>query len=420
MQKTIGLFWAVLALFLSACLPNMQALQAATVQPSPTPEPSLTPSPELTATSALPAPETLFEGLPVTEYEAPILTLLNAGKPPFELVGLLSGPEDRPTGHRGWTGDVNGDGRLDLAAGLIHSEAAAFTPPGQLLIFLSGPEGTYERAYEWTSNPSQGAPQVEFFQDLDADGQDEIVASARTCGAHTCFLEVRLLNWDGAALVDAAPADTSELPEPQLAVEDPDGDGVQDLVISPAGVGSAGAGPYRGENQRWTFAGNGWSVTNEKQPPQYLIHAVHEGDDLLAAGRLVEAREWYAAVLDQDPSLLPSGMVADEADMLASFALFRLVQIALLTGDPAAADDLIGTADNSTLATGAGQPYFVLAQLYRQAYDEANPAVACEVVLGFIQGREAAILVPLGSQTFGYTNRDYTGEDFCPPAVSGS
>lgn len=418
MRQKVWLFWLVLALILSACLPNLPVQQAATEQPSPSPQPTATYTPEPITTVAIPDPVVLFEGLPVDAYEEGILAFLNAGGQPYQLVGSLSGPEDQPTGHRAWTGDVNGDGRHDLAAGLIDLEATGLQPPGQLLIFLSTPDGQYERTYEWTSDPSQGTPQVEYFQDMDADGQDEIIASAQTCGAHTCFLDLRLLDWDGATLVDATPADTAELPQPQLAVEDPDADGVLDLVISPSGVGSAGAGPYWGENQRWTFGRKGWTAASEEQPPQYLIHAIHKGDDLLSAGRLAEAREWYAAVVDQDPSLHVSGTVTDEVDLLSSFAVFRLVQVALNLGEPAAADELLATAENSNLATSPGEPYFVLAQLYRQAFDERNPTIACEVVLSFIQGREAAILLPLGSQTFGYANRDYTVADFCPPIVT--
>ena len=71
-------------------------------------------------------------------------------------------------------------------------------------------------------------------QDLDGDGEPEVVVDLFTGGAHCCFLS-RFYRWDGARYVAAE----RNFADPGYRIDDLDGDGVKELVTSDARFGYA-------------------------------------------------------------------------------------------------------------------------------------------------------------------------------------
>lgn len=98
----------------------------ANASPQPTATASATIAP--TATVEIPDPVALFSGLPVDSYEEAILSFLTAGGQPADLAAALAGPAETPTGHAGWSGEVNGDGQPDFIASLVQPDEAAMIP----------------------------------------------------------------------------------------------------------------------------------------------------------------------------------------------------------------------------------------------------------------------------------------------------
>jgi hypothetical protein len=89
-----------------------------------------------------------------------------------------------------------------------------------------------------------GSPRLRFTEDINADGQTEIVIQERSCGAHTCFIHVLVGRWDGSTWADLT-ADPIDQAYSELVIEDRDGDDVLEFSLTGGMFGSVGAGLQR-------------------------------------------------------------------------------------------------------------------------------------------------------------------------------
>jgi hypothetical protein len=145
------------------------------------------------------------------------------------------------TGHRlGWSlaggQDVNGDGVSDFVAGAQTNGAGS----GYARVY-SGADGSVLHTFAGTAGGDAFGNAVLLPGDLNGDGRSEIAVGAPHAGASSSIGYVRVLSGaDGSELYTAVPAPTGfwAMGSSLAAIDDIDGDGVVDLL-----VGAPGASP---------------------------------------------------------------------------------------------------------------------------------------------------------------------------------
>ncbi len=190
--------------------------------------PCVTPS----AAAALPADLTF-----TTAQQQAILDALNAGLPVGELNRGLQAAHIGNFPHAAVGVDLNGDHAEDIVVSLFDPNSQTKPPQGVLLAFVC--QGSSFGApivfVEPATGMAWGAPLLQFAQDLNADGKDELVISAAHCSqdGQVCRERYAILAWQNGGLVDLLQdADPQGYPSAVPYVEDPDGDGIYDFIVS--------------------------------------------------------------------------------------------------------------------------------------------------------------------------------------------
>ncbi len=132
-------------------------------------------------------------------------------------------------------------------------------------------------------------------EDINADGQADVVWSDTTCGGKACFSTVHVISWVDGSFQDWIDGSTTMASAAvQLADVLPEGSG-QELVLSGGVVGTVLAGPQRVVTNTWASpAGALYElVRQETAPSDCLYHRVQDGDIAMATG----AQDGYAAAI---------------------------------------------------------------------------------------------------------------------------
>ena len=329
------------------------------------------------------------------EELVPILETLGFAKPPFILAAV----------------DINSDGWTDVALTLIDpSRGSMNTPPGDLLVFTCLQDG-YQLTYQLSSGEIESAPMIHEALDLNADGTAELVIGSLNCGAHTCFEKLEILTWNGANLENRLIADTTNLPFPQIAVNDTDADGVFDLLVTGTGFGSVGAGPprpimilysYNQVSQHWEF---------EREFPaaaEYRIHVIHDADTLARDGNYMQAMAGYQQVLD-DVSL--KDWESHDPDDLKAYARHKMILLLLILGEVEQAEDYYDELIASFPPSSPQYIFLELTVVFRDGFLAGGASSGCWEVRTFVTQHSDRVL-PLFD--YGYGNPQYTVEDLCP------
>jgi hypothetical protein len=306
--------------------------------------------------------------------------------------------------------DVDGDGADDLALSLQDPTITTSPrPPGALYVWLCR-SGEYVVDYELQPGPGQAAPVLMAWGDLTGDGASEIIFGRPACGAHTCFLALGILSWDGRALTDVFSGSSEDLPSPTIVVTaGPDVSGT--IAVTAGGVMSVGAGPPRPRTRTWT-----WNPTahifvpgqDVLAPPVFRVHVVHDADAAFEAGDLEAASALYQRALE-DAGLQEWDAPPATPASLKAYVRYRLVLLALARSGGEAAQQELDSMVEATTGIPEAEPYLALAELVPQ--EPANLAAACNLVRGYATDHTAELLDPL---YYGYDNRVYTAADLCP------
>ena len=336
---------------------------------------------------------------------------LDAGGDPTALAASLF---DRgwisPTSIAVWT-DIDNDGDLDFSAGLTG-------PPDAQGIALSGSVilwrcqgGSYLRSEIASARPDFGLPALREAQDLTGDGTPELLVAYPLCGAHSCFAQFAVFQWDGPAMADRFKGVSDDMPYPELSIE-PGGPGAPAAIkVTATGIGSVGAGPYRIWSRTWRWEAAAQSFLSGEpvvEAPRYRIHALYDADDAFANGDTSTALSLYLRVIEDD-SLLDWQTTGERRSELAAYAAYRRVLAFLMSGDEAGAQAEIDLRLEGL--SGPAKAYAELAGLLFAADPARSLPEACTDVRRYVEQNSQAILDPLDH---GYANRTYLAADICP------
>jgi hypothetical protein len=356
-----------------------------------------------------PLPDVPFNDMPQA-----VLDFINGGgtvealSEALYLAGIANMPEPIATG------DMDGDGLEEVVVSIFEPDSMGLPPAGMLLIFTCK-EGAYQLAYKEDTRPSEGAPGIRFLQDLNASGNADLVISSASCGAHTCFERVQVIQWDGTEYRNHLEGDTSDLPYPTIYLSPTERDGVYDLQVTGSGFGSVGAGPQR--NVSWTWFYNEevrlWQVSGfQREPSSYRIHVLHDAAQAAKNGEYQQALILYNRVISD--STLEDWVEPElEQAWIQAFARYQMVVIYTLQDREPFANTVLEELKSTTSPDNPQYGYFEMAVAYLDGFQEGGAEMGCKLAQDYV------VLHPelsdtLGPQLFGYGNQTFTEKDVCP------
>lgn len=311
--------------------------------------------------------------------------------------------------------DLTGDGQEDLVVVYQNPVQESAFVESDLIILSPGEEG-YEVAYR-----ARAAGEVRLIsnEDINDDGQVDVVWIDTTCGASTCFDTVNVRSWDGSVWADWTDGTiTMAYANVELADVSEEGSG-QEIELTGGIYGSVGAGPQRSRTEVWSSVDGAAYTLTEKtySDSECLYHTVLDANRALADAEtpedLADAKALYEKAVT-DESLIKCWVRPGELEELRSFSLFRLALIAATEGDTQ------GAADRVT-ELAATYPDAVLvepAQTWLELFEEnGDISAACDAVTAFAEENPEAWEI---LADYGYTNPSFEASDVCPvPDVSG-
>jgi hypothetical protein len=245
--------------------------------------------------------------------------------------------------------------------------------------------------------------------DFLGDGGGELAYVTETCGASTCTQAVHVERGTATGYVSIAPADGITIATAtSMKVEDTNGDGTKEIVLTGGELGSVGAGPQRPHTDVWSWNGSVYALTSTSPAAsRYLYHAVKDADGLFAAGKYVDAETAYvAAVGNNDLQVFYDDR--NERAELEAYALFRAGVSELMAGGDRNTADGYFTRANAYAGTLNHQ----LAGSFEAAY-----AAKGEVSVGCSAAREdvqANLSEYAAFWDFGYGNPAFDANAVCP------
>ena len=302
-------------------------------------------------------------------------------------------------------------------------QGGAVVPLGGQLLSIGGPD-----------------PGIRAIQDMNADGVPEIVISTiEMIGTHGNFTrQFRILEWDRSQFVDLVRNDSGHLNAAPVengdgAVFDTNGNKNQELVLTNGpGQGYLDGGAQRERIDTWAWNGYEFRLfRSEYESPIYRFQAVQDGDDRSLAGRYQDALEFYEQAISDDEllgwsegQLWPDTVYGqsarptpdpDERARLSAYALYRSMLTQVIFDAPEEAGAAFTLLQERFPEGTPGYPYAQLAEAFWSEYrTRADVGRACAKAAQFADSSAEAILTPLGSQFYGYLNRDYEAQDVCP------
>lgn len=401
------------------------AAPAPTATKSPTDEP-ITTEPAAnevsTATVAAPTPGALPEPVasPASEEETGSSCLETFADYPTLLEDLLTESSDMETVLEFLracevlseddlrSGDWNGDGIEDWAIILQNPVSDAAQPETELLVFMSESNG-FSLSYQ-----ARPAGQISMLaaNDVNLDGQPDLVWVDTTCGASTCFDTAMVRSWDGSAWVDwSASAIVMAYAEVRLDDVRDTAEG-REIVLRGGEYGSVGAGPQRSRTEVWGSVGGA---------PYRLLDTVYERSNCLyfkvldaneALARyeeigLVQAREMYNEAVTSR-NLVKCGQRSDELNELRSFSLFRLALIYAYEGNAELTAETVAQLQDAF----SDSPYAAIAAEWFEVYAEEDDIVAaCAAATTYAEANPETYTA---LSDYGYANPTFTAADLCP------
>lgn len=397
---------------------------ASRTAPTRTPGVGVTRTPAAATSTAVPATATPVSPSPIavpgtpealSQYAAAIAQYLTATNAPVACPNALLDAWAMPVSPaaRCAVADTDADGQPELVLLLAVPRGFDFAVTVAVLDKSAGSWGvafqspsTEEGGGFLVSVPSGSLDEVLWaVQDVNGLPGAEIVYRPEYCGAHTCYTNVEVSGWTGAAYADLTDGDIS-ISYASTALEDTDLDGDLEIILHGGSIGSVGAGPTRTRTEIYAWNGRQYVLAQTiLDPSEFLYHNVLDGDDAFAAGDLVLALDWYTRAL-QDSSLLQ--WKDNERAEMDPYLHFRITLTYMaLGGASAEAAQSLEAAINSYPGSLHGE----MARAFRDAWQPAGDTTAgCRAANAYVQANLEAFQE---FWYFGYGNRDFDPGRMC-------
>lgn len=415
--------------------PTNTPLPAPTSTPEPTSTvaPTASPSLELTATFT-PLPPA-FDPTPpppvdpaaddfedqLRAYVQLVADMLNAGYSFEEVLDTLAawsmpeGAQERDANIWHVMQDVDGDGTEEGVVSLPLPGigcGATFCPRTVVVLERSG-----DRFSPGTIIPSDagmlmlGSPMLRFTEDINADGQTEIVLEEQSCGAHTCFTLLIIGHWDGTTWYDLT-ADPIDQAYADLTIEDRDDDGILEFAMTGGTSGSAGAGLQRRHTLIFDWQDGAYrrveDIPSPSDHPYYLMvdanAALADEDDSRALDLAMQAIE--------NPTFEETMAPVEPLDKarILSYAAVEAMLAHALSGDLEAMEVVLERARSMPEVTE--NVYLDAAQALLDVYRETDdPVSACAAMEDLIVEQAEP---PVFFQWYGYGTERLRVDQVCP------
>lgn len=306
------------------------------------------------------------------------------------------------------SGDWSGDSVADWVLALENPHSDSAQPEQELLIFMSSDDG-YTLAYQ-----ARPAGQVSMLaaDDVNLDGQPDLVWVDTTCGASTCFDAVLVRSWDGSGWIDWTERTiVMAYAEVKLDEVSEVGQG-REIVLQGGEYGSVGAGPQRERTEIWGSVDGAPYTLLERiyAASNCLYFKVLDANEALAQYPelgLAKARELYTEAIT-NRTLVKCGQRSNELNELRSFSLFRLAVIHGYENAPALAAEVV----EQLRSVFPDSPFTPLAESWFEAYEASgDAAAACAVATAYAETYPEA---HQALSDYGYANPTFTAADLCP------
>jgi tetratricopeptide (TPR) repeat protein len=315
--------------------------------------------------------------------------------------------------------DIDGDPNKEVAVLLGDSSQATADPMASIIwqvVVLDMQDGAYEVAFASTPMMADAItpakPALLALDDINKDGSGELVYTETQCGAHTCTVTVHILRAGPSGYVSVS-GEGFSMATADVSLEDRDGDGVLELVMSGGTIGSVGAGPQRERTEVYAWDGTAYGLTETTLAPTNILYLrATEADALFSAGLYDQALAVYQEALS-DPTLQtwkqPEEMVAPERIELNAYILFRMGLSSIGASGPN--DQALGYVQQAVAEYG-GNLHGDLANAFLTSYLAKNDvSLACAAAEGFIASHLSLF------EAFwdcGYANPIFNAEAVCP------
>jgi hypothetical protein len=365
-------------------LPSSTSTLIPTKTPSPTPIPSPScPKPGKAAPFDLPST--------TTELQASILAFVNEGGQWDDLWALL---DEMGIEHDAIQANMTGDGIMETAVyALMYEED--YTPDHAWWIFkctTNQYELVHDRRGTWAFHSHFIA------DDLNNDNRSEIIKVGGFAGS-ACALEPKVWSWQVDKIVDLSPNHLElELGcaiDQRVILQDINGDGVKEMILTGETVGHLDYAPIRGITQTFTLQDAGYKLENTVFAPADLrIYVLDDAQRALDAGDLPLAvlhytQAAYDEMMTAESYSLSypylSGYLPDANVYQKALAFFRLFVIQLATGNEEDANSTLAELNTLYLENMPGHEFVILAQIFFDAFREnINLRESCERVTEYV------------------------------------
>ncbi len=312
--------------------------------------------------------------------------------------------------------DLDGDGADEIV--LVIGDSTVPTPfAGRNLLVISSHEGAYQLLFLMIreSEPWDWAYGVKVLEvsDLNADSAIDLAFTYEYCGAHTCFVTINLLTWDGSEFISLLPGPV-ENAYGEYRFEDIDGDPALELLVHVGAISSVGAGPPRTCTDTYDWDGSFYQlVKSVYDESPFLFHKVVDADKAALAGEYEVAIKLYREAIDNPDLLVWKEWInngeTERADM-HGYARYRLVVVYALLGERSKAEEALEEVERE-------QPDHVYAGVAGAFWDgytlDYDVAAGCAAATAYAAEHPAA-LEAFSDLGYGIYNPVYTLEDICP------
>ena len=411
--------------------PPPTATSAPTPVPTPpeealVPQGAVTPPPAGFAPTPPPPPEVGSDQADVwvRDYVALVTAMLNSGESVEAVLDTLLVWSTPPEGAQGdvdvafWAepSDLDGDGADEWLMSLpVPERSCGVTWCPAYLVIYEIDQDLFQPRWVIPGTPPEEVqaqrPELRRVEDLNADGEREVLIQQGWCGAHTCYTGLTVGRWDGARWHDLA-ADPISQSYTELAVEDRDGDGVVEVTMHGGMIGSVGAGLQRLHTLVFDWVDGAYRLVKDTpDPSDHPYYLMLDANTALARGNWERALELAMAAVE-DPDFADSMAPVEEVDKrrIISYGAVEAMLVHAHRGDAAQMEAVLERVRGYDFM--APNLYTEAAERLIEAYSESGDAVAaCAAMEELVARRPDEALF---FQWYGYNTARITVDQICP------